>query len=189
MGVLGSRDDFILVVKAICASLRLASLSLLYLIFSYSFYRSLIFPKLRRILTVRDMSLTPPQIRATELLAKERSFSARGWGCSWCEPSHDSQWLKQEGFRNLSFGLLGRAAQLPQQAPQWSPESRKQSNDLTPQDLVCDALEAVKDILQNPDSRNCDRLKAASLVGDWTGLGVQGKMAEMEALKILIEAG
>jgi hypothetical protein len=55
-------------------------------------------------------------------------------------------------------------------------------------DLVPDALSAVRDILCDPDSRNCDRLKAASLIGEWGGLGVRGKMAELEALKVLIEA-
>jgi hypothetical protein len=84
--------------------------------------------------------------------------------------------------------LLGRAAQSPQPTPKPSPESRKQPSDLTPQDLVADALQAVREILQDPDSRNADRLKAAALVGEWTGLGVRGKMAEMEALKVLIEA-
>jgi len=130
------------------------------------------------------MTLTPPQIRAAELLAKGHSQQEVGDAVG-VNRRTIVRWLKQEDFRNLSFGLLGRAAQLPQR----SPESRKQSNDLTPQDLVCDALEAVRDILQDSDSRNCDRLKAASLVGEWSGLGVRGKMAEMEALKILIEAG
>ena len=130
------------------------------------------------------MSLTPPQIRAAELLAKGHSQQEVGDAVG-VNRRTIVRWLKQEDFRNLSFGLLGRAAQLPKR----SPESRKQSNDLTPQDLVCDALEAVRDILQDSDSRNCDRLKAASLVGEWSGLGVRGRMAEMEALKILIEAG
>jgi transcriptional regulator with XRE-family HTH domain len=134
------------------------------------------------------MSLTPPQIRAAELLAKGHSQQEVG-DIVGVSRRTIVRWLKQEDFRNLSFGLLGRVAQSPQQAPQRFPESRKQSNELTPQDLVCDALEAVRDILQDSDSRNCDRLKAASLVGEWSGLGVRGKMAEMEALKILIEAG
>jgi hypothetical protein len=56
-------------------------------------------------------------------------------------------------------------------------------------DMVGDALSAVRDILTDPEARTCDRLKAAILVGDWAGLGAdKGKMAEMEALKILIDA-
>jgi len=133
------------------------------------------------------MSLTPQQIRSAELLAKGHSQEAVG-NTVGVSRRTIARWLRREDFRNLSFGLLGRASQSPQQAPQRSPESHKQSNELTPQDLVGDALEAVRSILQDPDCRNCDRLKAASLVGEWSGLGVRGKMAEMEALKVLIEA-
>lgn len=134
------------------------------------------------------MSLTPSQIRAAELLAQGHSQGEVGNAVGVSRRTV-SRWLQEQDFRNLSFGLLSRASQSPQESPQRSQEPRKQSHDLTPQDLVSDALEAVQGILQNPDSRNCDRLKAASLVGEWSGLGVRGKMAEMEALKILIEAG
>jgi transcriptional regulator with XRE-family HTH domain len=133
------------------------------------------------------MSLTPQQIRSAELLAKGHSQQEVGDAVGVSRRTV-VRWLQREDFRNLSFGLLGRAVQSPQQTPKRSPESRKQSNELTPQDLVGDALEAVRGILQDPDSRNADRLKAASLVGEWTGLGVRGKMAEMEPLKVLIEA-
>jgi transcriptional regulator with XRE-family HTH domain len=133
------------------------------------------------------MSLTPQQIRSAELLAKGHSQEAVG-NTVGVSRRTIARWLRREDFRNLSFGLLGRAAQSPQQAPQRSPESRKQSNELTPQDLVGDALEAVKSILQDPDSRNADRLKAAALAGQWAGLGNQSKMAEMEALQVLIQA-
>jgi len=133
------------------------------------------------------MSLTPQQIRSAELLAKGHSQEVVG-NTVGVSRRTIARWLRREDFRNLSFGLLGRAAQSPQQAPQRSPESRKQSNELTPQDLVGDALEAVKSILQDPDSRNADRLKAAALAGQWAGLGNQSKMAEMEALQVLIQA-
>jgi transcriptional regulator with XRE-family HTH domain len=133
------------------------------------------------------MSLTPQQIRSAELLAKGHSQEAVG-NIVGVSRRTVARWLKREDFRNLSFGLLGRAAQSPQPSPNPSPESRKQSNVLTPQDLVGDALEAVQSILQDPDSRNADRLKAAALVGEWAGLGDRGKMAELEALRVLIEA-
>ncbi len=133
------------------------------------------------------MSLTPQQIRSAELLAKGHSQEAVGNAVGVSRRTI-ARWLRRDDFRNLSFGLLGRASQSPQQAPQRSPESRKQSNELTPQDLVGDALEAVRSILQDSDCRNCDRLKAAALVGEWAGLGDRGKMAELEALRVLIEA-
>ena len=152
------------------------------------FCRCLTLPEVRRIVTPSAMSLTPPQIRAAELLAKGHSQQEVGDAVGVSRRTI-VRWLKQEDFRNLSFGLLGRAAQLPQQPPQRSPDSRKSSNDLAPQDLVCDALEAVRDILQDPDSRNCDRLKAAALVGDWVGLGDRRKIHELEAMRVLIDAG
>jgi hypothetical protein len=98
--------------------------------------------------------------------------------------------LKQQDFRDLSFGLTHRTPQSThQQAPKPSSESHKQSDNLTAQDLVTDALQAVREILQDPDARAGDRLKAASLIAVWANVGNKEKMAEMEALKILIEAG
>jgi transcriptional regulator with XRE-family HTH domain len=134
------------------------------------------------------MSLTPQQIRSAELLAKGHSQEAVG-NTVGVSRRTIARWLRREDFRNLSFGLLGRAAGSPQQIPHRSVESHKQSNELTPQDLVGDALEAVRSILQDPDSRNADRLKAAALAGQWAGLGDREKMAELEALKVLIDAG
>jgi Response regulator containing a CheY-like receiver domain and an HTH DNA-binding domain len=134
------------------------------------------------------MALSPKQIQAAELLARGYSHQEVADAINTSRRTV-LRWLKLQDFRDLSFGLVHRAPQpTPQQAPQRSPESRKLSNELTPQDLVGDALEAVRSILQDSDCRNCDRLKAAALVGEWTGLGVRGKMAEMEALKVLIEA-
>jgi hypothetical protein len=106
----------------------------------------LFFKKSRQIETHRDiqsMSLTPQQIRSAELLAKGHSQEAVG-NIVGVSRRTVARWLKREDFRNLSFGLLGRAAQSPQPSPNPSPESRKQSNVLTPQDLVGDALEAVQ---------------------------------------------
>jgi len=135
------------------------------------------------------MALSPKQIQAAELLSRGYSHQEVGDAIGASRRTI-LRWLKQQDFRDLSFGLTHRAPQpTPQQAPQRSLESRKPSDNLTPQDLVGDALKAVQEILQDPDSRNADRLKAASLIGEWTGLGVRGKMAEMEALKVLIEAG
>jgi len=136
------------------------------------------------------MGLSPPQIRAAELLAKNHSQQevADAVGVS---RRTILRWLKQPDFKNLSFGLVSRVAQSPQQLPQpvYSSEKHRQSNSLTPQDLVEDALSAIRDILQDPDSRNCDRIKVAALVGEWAGLSQKkSQMTEMEAIKVLIEA-
>lgn len=134
------------------------------------------------------MPLSPPQIRAAELLAKGHSHQEVGNSVGVSRRTI-LRWLKQEDFKNLSYGLVGRAAQSPQPTqPQRSSQRRQESGSLTPQDLVEDALLAVQAILQDPEARTCDRLKAAALVGEWSGLSHRGKTAEAEALKVLIEA-
>jgi hypothetical protein len=134
------------------------------------------------------MSLTPSQIRAAELLSKGHSHQEVGDAVGVSRRTI-LRWLKQEDFKNLSFGLVGRASQqAPQQAPQRSPE--RHSGSLTPQDLVPDALAAVQGILTDPDARTCDRIKAASLIGEWAGLSQKkSQMVELEAIKVLVEAG
>ena len=138
------------------------------------------------------MGLTPKQIRAAELLAKGHSQQEAGKAVGASRRTV-SRWLQKPEFKNLSFGLVGRATLPPQSPPQppqrAASERHRQSSALTAQDLVEDALLAVRDILQNPESRSCDRLKAASLVGEWVGFGSdKNKMAEMEAVKVLIDA-
>jgi hypothetical protein len=130
------------------------------------------------------MALSPKQIQAAELIARGYSHQEVGDAINVSRRTI-LRWLKQQDFRDLSYGLSHRA---PQSTPQKPSERLSQLEVLRVQDLVPDALSAVRDILQNPDSRNCDRLKAASLIGEWGGLGVRGKMAELEALKVLIEA-
>lgn len=135
------------------------------------------------------MGLSPQQIRAAELLSRGHTQQEVAQSIGVNRKSIH-RWLKQEDFKNLSYGLVGRASPPPQQAPQHPPERRRHSGSLTPQDLVEDALLAVQGIVQDTDARTCDRLKAASLIGDWAGLGQQkSKMVEAEACKILIEAG
>lgn len=134
------------------------------------------------------MTLTPPQIRAAELLGKGHSQQETA-DLIGISRRTIVRWLKQEDFKSLCYGLVGRA-QSPQPTLQRASECHRQSNSLTPQDLVGDALEAVRDILQNPDSRAADRLKAAALVGDWVGLSQKKTaMHEMEGLESLIKAG
>jgi transcriptional regulator with XRE-family HTH domain len=134
------------------------------------------------------MGLSPQQIRAAELLSKGHSQQSVGEAVGVSRRTV-LRWLKQEDFRNLSFGLLGRAAQSPQPAqPQRSSEERRRQSGLSPQDLVEDALEAVRAILIDPEVRTCDRIKAAALIGQWAGLGQPAKMVEMEAIKVLVES-
>jgi hypothetical protein len=139
-----------------------------------------------------DMPLTPNQIRAAELLSRGHTQLEVAQSIGVNRKSIQ-RWLKQQDFKNLSYGLVGRASAAPQpphqQAPQRPPESQRQPSKLTPQDLIEDALCAVQSILIDPDTRVGDRIKAAALVGQWTGLGQPAQMVEMQALKILIETG
>lgn len=137
------------------------------------------------------MSLSPQQIQAAELIARGYSHQEVGDAVGVSRRTI-LRWLKLEDFKNLSYGLVGRASASASPTLSQRPSERcpQQSSGLTPQDLVDNALEAVRDILQDPDSRNADKLKASALVGEWAGLGQQKtKMAEMEALKILCESG
>jgi hypothetical protein len=132
------------------------------------------------------MSLSPKKIRAAELLSKGHSHDAVGDAVGVSRRTI-LRWLKQEDFKNLSYGLVGRAVQSPQ--PAQRERERRQQRLLTPQDLIQDALSAVQSILVDPEVRVCDRLKAAALVGQWAGLEVEkNKMAEMQAVQVLIES-
>jgi len=131
------------------------------------------------------MALSHQQIQAAELISRGYSHQQIADAINVSRRTI-LRWLKQQDFRDLSFGLTHRA---PQSTPQRAFERSSQPETLKVEDLIPNALKAVQEILQDPDCRNADRLKAASLIGEWTGLGVRGKMAEMEALKVLIEAG
>lgn len=135
------------------------------------------------------MSLSPQQIRAAELLSRGHTQQEVGQSIG-VNRKTIQRWLKQQDFKNLSYGLVGRTSPAPQQAPQRPPERRRHSGKLSPGDLIEDALLAVQAIVQDPDARTCDRLKAATLIGAWAGLDQQkSKMVEAEAVRVLIEAG
>lgn len=135
-----------------------------------------------------DISLSPQQIKAAELLAKGHSQQEVGDAVGVSRRTI-LRWLKQEDFKNLSYALIAPAAQSQKQAPQPSPPPHRQIGGLKVEDLVPDALEAIRLILQDPEARSADKLKAAALVGQWSGLEYRGKMHEMQCLKALIEAG
>jgi transposase len=136
------------------------------------------------------MGLSPQQIRAAELLSQGHSHQEVGNAVKVSRRTI-LRWLKEEDFKNLSYGLVGRASQPQPQPSQRSSERCRQSGSrLTPQDLVEDALSAVQSILIDPEARVSDKLKAASLVGDWAGLSLKKPpMHEMEGLEAMIRAG
>lgn len=121
------------------------------------------------------MTLSPNQIKAAELLAQGNSQQdvASSLGLSrktiW-------RWLQQENFKNLSFGLVNRPARI-QENPKPQSFQTEACINLTPQDLIPDALAVVRDILRNTDCRPADKLKAATLIGHWTGLELDFNVA------------
>ncbi len=134
--------------------------------------------------------LTPNQIKAAELLSQGFSHQEVADACNVSRRTI-LRWLNQNDFKNLSFGLIHRHRQSPaQQAPQ-RPTNAHNTNqhlaNLRVTDLIPDALAAVRDILQNPDARNGDRLAAASLIGRWAGFETRGKIHELEAVKVLVD--
>ena len=134
------------------------------------------------------MPLTPRQIRAAELLAKGHSQQSVGEQVGVSRRTI-LRWLKEQDFKNLSYGLLGRSAEPPKKSvSERSPRSPRHRNSLKAEDLVGDALEAVQSILQDPDARIPEKLKAPALVGQWSGLKRRGRLDEIECLKVLIEA-
>ncbi len=132
--------------------------------------------------------LTPSQIKAAELLSQGFSHQEVADACNVSRRTI-LRWLNQGDFKNLSFAMINR--QRPPQQPQNLSENANGANhppsNLRVPDLIPDALRAVRDILQNPDARNGDRLAAAILVGKWSGLEIRGRIHELEAIRTLID--
>jgi hypothetical protein len=132
--------------------------------------------------------LTPNQIKAAELLSQGSLYQDFADACNVSRRTI-LRWLNQNDFKNLSFGLIHRqrpAQQAPQRPANVNSTNHRLDN-LTVSDLIPDALAAVRDILQNPDARNGDKLAAASLIGKWSGLEGRGKIHELEAVRMLID--
>lgn len=137
------------------------------------------------------MSPSPKQIRAAELL---------GRGLTQQEIADEIKvsrrtiirWCQDPDFKNLAYGLRTRS--VPNQGGDTNPRisaaklSGRVSGDRNPQELVNLAIEAVEEILLDPDSSAGYKLKAAQLAGEWGGL-TKRRVSEIESVKILVEAG
>ncbi len=138
------------------------------------------------------MPLDPKQIDAAKLLAKGQSQTqtAQAIGVS---RRTIVRWLSQSEFKNLCFGLSGEVQSIAKSINPIELESpvqvRRQPTTLTVENLVPDALQAVQDILSNPEARPGDRLKAASLIGEWAGMAHRGKVHELQAFVLLRDLG
>lgn len=136
------------------------------------------------------MSLDPNQVKAARLLAKgeTQTQTAEAVGVS---RRTIVRWLSLPEFKNLCFGLSAEApAPVAKSHPPESPvRVRSQPNNLTAEALVPNALQAVQDILTDPDARTSDRLKAASLAAEWAGLSIRGRIHELQAFQVLRDLG
>ena len=138
------------------------------------------------------MSLEPNQVTAARLLAKgeTQTQTASAVGVS---RRTIVRWLSLPEFKNLCFGLSAEAPAPVAKSHLVDPESpvrvRSQPNNLTAEDLVPNALQAVQDILTDPDARTSGRLKAASLAAEWAGLSIRGRIHELQAFQVLRDLG
>jgi transcriptional regulator with XRE-family HTH domain len=113
--------------------------------------------------------MTPIQIRAAQLLARglSQGETATQLGIS---RRTISRWLCKEEFRNLSFGLLNSVSpeKVKPEILSRHTDDENEHSDLN--SLVPLAIKTLRDILIDQDSRKVDKLRAATLLGEWAGL-------------------
>jgi transcriptional regulator with XRE-family HTH domain len=116
------------------------------------------------------MSLSPIQIRAAQLLARGLSQEETGKQVGVSRRTI-SRWLCKEEFKNLSFGLVNSSSSSTKNEAEI--QSTSQTNDESSCELshlVPLAFRTLENILTDPDARKADKLKAATLIGQWGGL-------------------
>jgi transcriptional regulator with XRE-family HTH domain len=116
------------------------------------------------------MSLSPIQIRAAQLLARGLSQEETGKQVGVSRRTI-SRWLCKEEFKNLSFGLVNSSSSSTKNEAEI--QSTSQTNDESSCELshlVPLAFRTLQNILTDPDARKADKLKAATLIGQWGGL-------------------
>jgi transcriptional regulator with XRE-family HTH domain len=116
------------------------------------------------------MSLSPIQIRAAQLLARGLSQEETGKQVGVSRRTI-SRWLCKEEFKNLSFGLVNSSSSSTKNEAEI--QSTSQTNDESSCELshlVPLAFMTLENILTDPDARKADKLKAATLIGQWGGL-------------------
>lgn len=113
--------------------------------------------------------LKPQQLQAARILAGGSSHEATARAVK-CSKKTIDRWCQIPEFRQLVDSLRTNKFEAAIQ-------SIKEVDSNTAKRLAEKALAAVEAILSDPDSRNCDRLKAAGLIAGWTGLD-QGRLVE-----------
>ncbi len=115
------------------------------------------------------MNFSPIQIQAARLLAAGQTQEEVGKQVGVSRRTI-SRWLATEQFKNLSFGLLNSTSpeKVKPEILSRHTDDENQEDDLN--SLVPLALKTLRDILSDPDSRKVDKLRAATLLGEWAGL-------------------
>lgn len=73
-----------------------------------------------------------------------------------------TRWLGETEFKTKVAELRGHRFRQAE-------ELVKSGNEIQLQDLIPKALAALKELLENSDTRSSDRLKAVQLIGSWAG--------------------
>jgi hypothetical protein len=132
------------------------------------------------------MGLEPRQIRAAGLLAKGETQANVG-RIVGVNRKTIARWLQNQEFKNLSFGLVNHNVS-PEADSVAAPKTvAAESVDFEVSDLSRLAVNAVGSVLLDSESSVAHKLRAAQLAGEWSGLS-KNKMAELEAIKVLLEA-
>jgi transposase-like protein len=136
------------------------------------------------------MKFSPKQIAAAKLLGQGKSQTevAKAIGVN---RRTVVRWLERHEFKQLCYGLIGGSTPTPKPPETPKPAINQQNpNRVSTEDLgnlAFLAVGCVSNILDDPDARASDRLKAAQLAGDWSGLGSQAsKVEDLELLQELV---
>lgn len=108
------------------------------------------------------MSFSDSQLIALKVLSKKGTYKEAAVAAG-VNVRTINRWVKLEEFQEALGRKTEKRLELIQDVVKIS--------ELQISDLVPKALIAVREILENPDSRSTDRLKASELVGKWAGLG------------------
>lgn len=108
------------------------------------------------------MPFSDSQLKALKVLSKKGTYREAAIAAE-VSVRTIIRWMKLEDFQEA----LGRKGQ---QRTELVKEIVTIS-ELQVVDLIPKALATIQEILENPDSRSSDRLKASELVGKWAGLG------------------
>lgn len=115
------------------------------------------------------MNFSPIQIQAARLLAAGQTQEEVGKQVGVSRRTI-SRWLATEQFKNLSFGLVNSSSPAKIQPEIESAHQTNNEANYALGDLVPLAIKTLRDILIDPDSRKVDKLRAATLLGEWAGL-------------------